>query len=107
MTDNLDSPRLAALRSLEASLLAHRQAEEATVTPPRARAPRSGSRFALRLPSLRAFWSRRGARRTVIALAALTAVIAIAVTALGYRLSSGPITLDFATDWLAAAIKEN
>ncbi|HLH91675.1 MAG TPA: DUF3971 domain-containing protein [Xanthobacteraceae bacterium] len=43
----------------------------------------------------------------MIAFATLVAVVGIAFGGLWYRLSSGPIALDFATDWLAAAIKEN
>ena len=46
-------------------------------------------------------------RRVLVTLAALVAIAAVAIGALWYRLSSGPIALDFATDWLAAAIKEN
>jgi len=46
-------------------------------------------------------------RNLGVAVAALVAVVAIVMGALFYRLSSGPIALDFATDWLAAAIKEN
>lgn len=49
----------------------------------------------------------RAVRRVLITLAALVAIAAVAVGALFYRLSSGPIALDFATDWLAAAVTEN
>ncbi|MGA7488572.1 MAG: DUF3971 domain-containing protein [Xanthobacteraceae bacterium] len=37
----------------------------------------------------------------------LAAVVLLAVAALGWRLSSGPIELDIATPWLTAAIREN
>jgi len=46
-------------------------------------------------------------RNLGVAVAAVVAVVAVVMGALFYRLSSGPIALDFATDWLAAAIKEN
>ena len=49
----------------------------------------------------------RAVRRVAVTLTALVAIAAVAIGALFYRLSSGPIALDFATDWLAAAIKEN
>ena len=49
----------------------------------------------------------RGMRRFAMVLAGLVVVGVAGCGALWYRLSSGPITLDFATDWLAAAIKEN
>src|SRR5262249_33362070 len=132
MTDKCESPRLAALRSLEASLLAHRQAEEARAAQAACRserppstsrvawlAPRISatrvseigarvsaflseliSRLAVRLRGTRPLWVRPRARRAVQIAAALAGVFAIGVAALGYRLSSGPIALDFATDWL-------
>jgi len=40
-------------------------------------------------------------------LASIVGLAVVGCAALGYRLSSGPISLDFATDWLAAAIKQN
>jgi hypothetical protein len=49
---------------------------------------------------------RRRIRNLLIAVTTLLALVGIALGALWYRLSSGPIALDFATDWLAAAIKE-
>ena len=133
MTDSNLSPRLAALRGLEESLLSHRRAQAAKAsTDSSADSPRRGAtaarrtsfrlpRFSFRVPG---FFSRMphfsfrvpgvahllGGRRTRFALTALAAfvvVVGVAVGALWYRLSSGPIALDFATDWLAAAIKEN
>jgi hypothetical protein len=46
-------------------------------------------------------------RRFAIAAGALAGIGVIAMLALWWRLSSGPIELDMATPWLAAAIKEN
>ncbi len=46
-------------------------------------------------------------RRVGIGSAAAAAVVLLAVLALLWRLSSGPIQFDIATPWLAAAIKEN
>ncbi len=56
-----------------------------------------------RLPSLR----RPGLRKFVIIGGSLAGVVAIALTALWWRLGSGPLQLDVATPWLSAAIKEN
>ena len=116
MTDSGDSPRLAALRGLEESLRWHRHTQAALPaaepvadddnifddTPGETPAPIRRRRFAL--PG---FLRGRAMRRVVVGLATLLAVAALAVGALWWRLSSGPIALDFATDWLAAAIKEN
>jgi hypothetical protein len=116
------------LRGLEESLSSHRRAQAASarastssatdvipaaaIAPgdgpterrrePRQRASGSGS-----LPRARRFFASRGLRRVLVTLAVLVAVVAAAAGALLYRLSGGPIALDFATDWLAAAIKEN
>jgi Protein of unknown function len=110
MTDRSDSPRLAALRGLEESLRCHREARAARAPAPAAAAadeqPQSIRPMRRRL-TLPAFLGGRAMRRVVVAGAALLAVVAVAVGALWWRLSSGPIALDFATDWLAAAIKEN
>ncbi len=48
-----------------------------------------------------------GLRKFVIIGGSFGGVVLIALTALWWRLSSGPIELDLATPWLAAAIKEN
>jgi uncharacterized protein DUF3971 len=133
MTDRSNNPRLAALRSLEESLLSHRrpQATQPTGTAGssadhaerlKRRTARAAAAFRLPIrpvllsipqllhvigqvvgPVLRG----RGMRRFAIVLAALALVIATGIGALWYRLSGGPIALDFATDWLAAAIREN
>jgi hypothetical protein len=116
MADSSDSPRLAALRGLEESLRWHREAQAAGTA---AHAPDSepDDLFADEAPppmparrrrfAIPAVLRARAVRRVLITLTALVAVAAVAVGALFYRLSSGPIALDFATDWLAAAIKEN
>ena len=54
--------------------------------------------YPVRLPALRKF---------VIIGGSLGGVVLVALTALWWRLSSGPIELDLATPWLTAAIKEN
>ena len=114
MTDRTDSPRLAALRSLEESLLSHRRAQAAAaVALTVAKKPTGLSRMArldLAIGSLLqrpAFLRGRRMRRVLVGLATLVALVAISVGALLYRLSSGPISLDFATSWMAAAIKAN
>ncbi len=130
MTEGTNS-RLAALRGLEESLRCHRRAPGAEAPAAGADEPgrlkrrtaRASARrttnpqgrwrlptFALpklALPRLPSFLRSRGVRRFAIVLASLFVLAAAGCGALWYRLSSGPITLDFATDWLAAAIKEN
>ena len=46
-------------------------------------------------------------RKLAIVGGTLASIAAIAMVALWWRLSSGPIELDLATPWLTAAIKEN
>jgi hypothetical protein len=116
MTDSTDNPRLAALRGLEESLLSHRRVQ-AMRAPASAAAPADVhpapvnehgiSILRRRRFGVPAVLYGRGMRRCLVALATLVAIAAMAFGALWYRLSSGPIALDFATDWLAAAIKEN
>ena len=133
MADSGDRPRLAALRGLEESLRFHREAQVAPTaanttakTPAPAKAPVKApvmavapddppdDIFADEAPPVRrrrrafpAFPGGRAMRRIAITLTVLVTIAAVGVGALWYRLSSGPIALDFATDWLAAAIKEN
>jgi hypothetical protein len=127
MSDSSDSPRRAALRGLEDSVRWHREAQASRApastlaqTPAQAVAPDAEPddlfadeelppampvrRRTIAIPGI---LRGRAVRRVLITLAALVAIAAVAVGALFYRLSSGPIALDFATDWLAAAIKEN
>ena len=112
MTDSSDSPRLAALRGLEESLRWHRQAQ-AALPPAEAAAPADVAVDEHPKPIRRrrigtpALLRGRVMRRVLVGFATLAVIAAVAVGALWYRLSSGPIALDFATDWLAAAIKEN
>src|SRR6476469_1436965 len=93
-----------ALRKLEASLNAdpcapdtrrHNRIRPAT----RATCPLS------RLMGLR-LWGPR-VRKFVIIGGSLCGLVLVAMVALWWRLSSGPIELDIATPWLTAAIKEN
>ena len=61
-----------------------------------------------RLAALR-LWlvSERWVKRLAIVIAALVVIFAGSFGALWWRLGAGPINLDMATPWLAAAIKEN
>src|SRR4029434_3859088 len=99
-------PSLEALLKLEASLTelceqdALRQSEGAT-----ARAPASLLTAARCEGRLRAWCPRL--RRFAIAGGTLGGLFLLALVALWWRLSSGPIELDIATPWLTAAIKEN
>jgi hypothetical protein len=105
MTDSNLSPRLAALRGLEESLLSHRCEQAA-----KAGADSSVDSTAPDPAAARRVARLMGGRRiryALMALGTLVVVVGVALGALWYRLSSGPIALDFATDWLAAAIKEN
>jgi hypothetical protein len=106
MRDCINNPRLAALRGLEECLLSHHRATPADS--PQSRLScfwrDAGLRLWLRLAE---FSHGRRVRHLTVALGVLVTVVAVVMGALFYRLSSGPIALDFATDWLAAAIKEN
>jgi Protein of unknown function len=99
-------PSLEALLKLEASLKelcgqdALRQSEGAT-----ARAPASLLTAARCEGRLRAWCPRL--RRFAIAGGTLGGLFMLALLALWWRLSSGPIELDIATPWLTAAIKQN
>jgi uncharacterized protein DUF3971 len=96
-------PSLEALLKLEASLKelcaqdALRQSEGAT-----ARTPTSAARCEGRLRA----WCPR-LRQFAIAGGTLGGLFMVAMLALWWRLSSGPIELDIATPWLTAAIKNN
>jgi hypothetical protein len=52
-------------------------------------------------------YRRKWVRRSLFAFGTVTAALAIAVGGLWWRLSSGPINIDFVTPWLSAAIAEN
>src|SRR5262245_28628400 len=102
-------PDIAALRKLEASLNVHLQEHDAW--PPEG-APdhaqvsrvRQLKRFDWRMRSF--LWGPR-VRKVAIVGGALGGVVFVAMLALWWRLSSGPIELDLATPWLTAAIKDN
>src|SRR5258706_15771165 len=105
MRDCINNPRLAALRGLEECLLSHHRATPGEPPPRRLSGfwRRAGLRRWLRFPE---FLRGRRMRNLGVAVAAVVAVVAGVMGALFYRLSSGPIALDFATDWLAAGDKE-
>lgn len=65
-------------------------------------------RFGDRFATLR-LWlaSERWVKRLAIVIAALMVIFAGSFGALWWRLGAGPINLDMATPWLAAAIEEN
>src|SRR5437588_6027339 len=103
-------PSLEALRNLEASLkeyfCPHNASAQADTDTARA------SPFLLSRPTcgkirmlLRA-WSPR-LRKFALVSGTLGGLVMLAMVALWWRLSSGPIELDIATPWLTAAIKEN
>jgi hypothetical protein len=97
-------PSLEALLKLEASLKelceqdALRQSEGATARASLLTAARCESRLRAWCPRLRRF---------AIAGGTLGGLFMLALLALWWRLSSGPIELDIATPWLTAAIKQN
>src|SRR5262249_51523103 len=70
--------------------------------------PASLPRFGARVPGLRHIVTgRRGVARLRIVAMALSTLSLRGAGALWWRLGEGPISLDFATPWLAAAIKDN
>jgi hypothetical protein len=111
MADIHRSPKLAALKSLEASLETHHRSEAAraaalSAVPPEheglGRAP-----WRLRIRPLWVYWHNRALRRCVYGLGIMATVVGLAFGILWLRLASGPISLDLATPWLTAAIEEN
>src|ERR1700686_3835347 len=65
-------------------------------------------RFSDRLAALRLWLAgERWVKRLAIVIAALMVIFAGSFGALWWRLGAGPINLDMATPWLAAAIEEN
>jgi hypothetical protein len=61
-----------------------------------------------RLASLRRwFVEERWVRRLAIVIAALIVIFTVSFAGLWWRLGAGPINLDMATPWLAAAIEDN
>ena len=101
-------PDIAVLRKLEASLNVHLHEPDAWPpdgAPDHAQVSRVRrlKRFDWRM---RSFLGPR-IRKFAIVSGALGAVVLVAMSALWWRLSSGPIELDLATPWLTAAIKDN
>src|ERR1700716_1021669 len=99
------NPDREALRKLEASLNADLCAP---ATRRQYRVRPASSRFSCpvsRLMGLR-LWGPR-LRKFVVIGGSLCGLVLVAMVALMWRLSSGPIELDVATPWLTAAIKEN
>ena len=103
MTSKHNSARGAVLRKLEATLHSYRLK--------RARAAQEGAyRHQRRITrKLRIGFKRRLPllRKIAIGLATVTALVALVLGGLWWRLASGPITLDVATPWLTAAIEKN
>jgi Protein of unknown function len=128
MADQQAYSSIAALRKLEASLHADLRAQHADrraqYTDVRAADLREHETWAVdaepdherasRLRCLKRFHWRmprlpRGPRwrKLMVVSGSLAGVVLVALLALWWRLSSGPIELDLATPWLTAAIKEN
>jgi uncharacterized protein DUF3971 len=103
MTSKHNSARGAVLRKLEAILHSYRLRRE--------RAAHDGVlRHHLRITrKLRIGFKRRLPllRKLAIGLSTATALVALVLGGLWWRLASGPITLDVATPWLTAAIEKN
>jgi hypothetical protein len=102
-------PDIATLRKLEASLNVHLHEQDAWPpdgAPDHAQVSRVRrlKRFDWRMRPF--LWGPR-LRKFVLVSGALGGVVLVAMSALWWRLSSGPIELDLATPWLTAAIKEN
>jgi hypothetical protein len=115
MADQHRCSNIAALRRLEATLqshicervagdLANDRAVQDCLAPFRL----SGSswRGLIDLPA-RWLGARPRLRRLCYGAGLLAALVALAISALAWRLASGPIDLDVATPWLTAAIAEN
>jgi hypothetical protein len=109
MTDKESSPNIAALRKLESLHLHLCSAEPARphalgASPTQAPWKRwLGS--AVGLPVR--LWRLRLARRLAYGTAALVVLLTLGCSALWWRLSSGPISLDLVTPWLSAAVAQN
>jgi hypothetical protein len=109
MADTNLGPKLAGLRSLQASLDQHRigcAAQCASAPPGWLSAIRDRLLRVTNRP-MRLSVRSRGMRRAGIACAIAIVLIPVALALLWWRLSFGPIPLDVATPWITAAIKEN
>jgi hypothetical protein len=106
MADQHTNPTIAALRKLEASLHVHMQ----DGGPCAARGARAPALWQLLSPTywrlgLTRWWLRL--RKLTYVAGALGAIVLIGMSALWWRLGSGPIDFDMATPWLTAAINDN
>src|SRR6266478_7297845 len=103
-------PGLEALRKLEASLKGHLCVQDAQAQidteSPRALSPSLSSATCGKARMLLRAWCPR-LRKFALVSGTLGGAVMLALFALWWRLSSGPIELDLATPWLTAAIKEN
>jgi hypothetical protein len=108
MTTNDNNSKLAALRSLEASLNARRRDQSAR---PSAASPRLAGGMPRLDGFARVLWRMKillpHLRRTGLIAGGILGVVAIGFGLLWWRLSSGPIALDLATPWITAAIEQN
>jgi hypothetical protein len=107
-------PTLETLRKLEASLYEDPRPHHEWMTQLDAAGAMSSQRsilqpswlHCLRVRTQLFSWCPR-LRKVALFGGALGALVLVAMVALWWRLSSGPIELDIATPWLSAAIKEN
>src|SRR5258708_30868230 len=103
-------PNLEALRKLEASLEKHLCAQDAQAQvdteSPCALSPSLSSATCGKVRLLLRAWCPR-LRKFALVSGTLGLAVMMALFALWWRLSSGPIELDIATPWLTAAINEN
>lgn len=104
------SPKLAALRGLEADLTVHQRTErgrpQSNVAAGAATKQKTNraSRWRARLgQTLR----RPVLRRIAFVVVALAGLFGIGASLLWWRLASGPISLDLVTPWLTSAIEQN
>jgi hypothetical protein len=102
------SQKIVALRGLEADLTRHQRAEKGRTQSGVAAGPPRPKRSAVR-PRFRLKLGLRNpmVRRVAIVFVALVGLVGLGASALWWRLSSGPISLDLVTPWLTAAIEQN
>ncbi len=137
MTEKDEFPRIAALRALEESFDHHRRARfvgeghghvgapphhhgrdvhhapeapvEAAAAPHHAEHTRKPRRFPRLFPPMKQALKarRRGLFKTAVWTGGIIGTVAVLCGAFWWRLGAGPIEIDLATPWLAAAIEEN
>lgn len=109
MTDKQISPNIAALRKLENLHLHLCGADAAPSAAPDAPPARSSWKqwlgMAPELPIR--LWRLRLVRRLAYGVGAGVLLLTLGSSALWWRLSSGPISLDLVTPWLTAAVEQN